>query len=131
MVPRLPALVACGALALVAGYAHATPGSMHLAQIRITKVVIDEGGTTTVRVTITGFRTPGHWDLSYRHLGQPTDLRGKVHIRRGTLGSPATNFLPGERWLLTARLVDSSDRPFSAAKYPKAKLTHSRVVRVR
>jgi hypothetical protein len=47
------------------------------------------------------------------------------------LGSPATNFLPGERWLLVARLVDANDRPFSAAKYPNAKLTDRKVVRVR
>lgn len=131
MVRKLLALVVCGVFALVAGYANATPSSVHLAQIKIAKVTIEEGGTATVRVTITGFRTPGHWDLSYKRIRQRPDLRGKVHVRRGTLGSPATNFLAGERWLLTARLVDSRDRPFSAAKYPNAKLTDSRLVRVR
>jgi hypothetical protein len=131
MVRKLRVLVVCGVVALVAGTAHAATGSVHLAQIRITKVTVEDGGTVTVRVAITGFRTPGHWDLSYRRLGQRPELTGKVHVRRGTLGSPATNFLPGERWLLTARLVDSKDRPFSAAKYPNAKLTDSRVVRAR
>jgi hypothetical protein len=130
MVRKLHALVVCGVVALT-GYANATPSSVHLAQIRIAKVTVENGGTVTVRVAITGFRTPGHWDLSYRRLGQRPELTGKVHVRRGTLGSPATNFVPGERWQLVARLVDAGDRPFSAAKYPNAKLTDSRVVRVR
>jgi hypothetical protein len=119
----LVALVLAGSL--VAGLAHSATASStaESARITITKVTI-RGGNATVKVAITGFpSTRGHWDLAYKLLGTSSGFSDKVHVRRGTVAQPFTNFQSGERWRLTASLVNNA--------HTKVYASSSKVVRVR
>jgi glucose-6-phosphate dehydrogenase assembly protein OpcA len=103
---RLAAIVLLISLAVLAANAAAAP-EREAARIAITKVTIDEGGAATVRVAVAGFpASRGHWDLVYTLLDQKPGYRGVTHVRRGVVGSVFTNFQSGERWRLTALLVD-------------------------
>jgi hypothetical protein len=118
----LVALVLAGSL--VAGLAQSATASptAQSARITITKVTIDKGGNPTVRVAIAGFpSTRGHWDLAYKLLGTSSGFSDKAHVRSGTVARPLTNFQSGERWRLTASLVNNA--------HTKVFATTSKVVR--
>jgi len=141
MVRKLVAALVIGSLAVVTGQAGATSKPVHLAKIKITKITI-KGGDLTVKVSITGFAVPGHWDLSYKLIGGfgGKPFGGKGHLLRGwqpRFGTPSTsatlptNVRPGERWQLTASLVDPKHKVFSAKRYPNATFTAKKTVTVR
>jgi hypothetical protein len=101
--------LACSFLAVV-GPGAAADERQAAARIAITRITIEDG-TATVRVAVSGFpASRGHWDLVYTLLDKKPGHRGVAHVRRGTVASPFTNLLAGERWRFTARLVDNRHR---------------------
>jgi hypothetical protein len=121
---KVAALAVIASLAIVVGPGASGSTSREAARIAITKVSIDRSGNATVRVAITGFpASRGHWDLAYKLLGTSSTFSDKVHVRRGVVARPLTNFRSGERWRLTASLVDNA--------HTKVYAITGKVVRVR
>jgi hypothetical protein len=121
---KLAVLAVLGSLAVALVQSAAGSTASESARIAITKITVDKGGNATVRVAITGFPAArGHWDLAYTLLGTSTGFSDKVHVRRGVVAQPFTNFRSGERWKLTVTLVDNA--------HTKVFAKASRVFRVR
>ena len=110
-------------IASLAAHGAAASTSAESARITIAKVAIDRSGNATVKVAISGFApSRGHWDLSYKLVGTSSGFSDRIHVRSGTVARPFTNFRSGERWRLTASLVNNA--------HTKVYATASRVVRV-
>jgi hypothetical protein len=106
---KLAALVVLGSLAVALGQGAEASTARESARVAITKVTVDRSGNATVKVAISGFSASrGHWDLAYTLLGTSSGFGDKAHIRSGTVARPFTNFQAGERWRLTATLVDNA-----------------------